>query len=167
MPRQATDAEAAALKAQAMKDAETIAAAFGEDGGEIAKNIGPDGAVFGSVTAAEVVALIKERAVRSIAYQMPAAVRHARAYIILYSRLFAVRRTSRSRRSRSRCPRSRQAARAQTRHTHIVETSQRTASCHSPIPHSHAFDSRASTWRADPGLRSRRGGASQGGDQQG
>jgi len=60
--QEAADAEAAALKAQAMKDAETIAAAFGEDGGEIAKNVGPDGAVFGSVTAAEVIALIKERA---------------------------------------------------------------------------------------------------------
>lgn len=59
----AADAAAAAAAAkQAALDADaTIQAVFGQQGCFIKKNVGPDGAIFGSVTAAELAEAIRER----------------------------------------------------------------------------------------------------------
>lgn len=54
-------ANASALKAQAEADATTLEAVFGE-GCVVKKKVGPDGAIFGSVTAAEIAGLVSERA---------------------------------------------------------------------------------------------------------
>jgi large subunit ribosomal protein L9 len=57
----AAEAAAASAKAAALEARETLTAAFGSNGLLVPKNAGPDGAIFGSVTAAEVAQLVAER----------------------------------------------------------------------------------------------------------
>lgn len=54
-------ADAAAAKAQAIKDEATLEKVFGEKGCEIAKQAGPDGNIFGKVTPTELAEAIKAR----------------------------------------------------------------------------------------------------------
>lgn len=58
----ATKAAAAAALAQAVADDKKLASVFGEEGCVVTKKVGPDGAIFGSVTGAELAAAIKEKA---------------------------------------------------------------------------------------------------------
>ena len=58
----AAAATAAAAKAKAVEASATLKKAFGEEGGSISKNVGPDGALFGSVTPTEVAQLISQLA---------------------------------------------------------------------------------------------------------
>ena len=53
-------AEAKAAKDLAIQKGEELTKAFGEDGVQIKKNAGPDGALFGSVTKTEILAMLQE-----------------------------------------------------------------------------------------------------------
>ena len=53
---------AAAAKAKAVEARAALEKAFGDEGGSITKNVGPDGALFGSVTPTEVAELIAQLA---------------------------------------------------------------------------------------------------------
>jgi len=55
-------ADAVAAKAAAVKNSEALESIFGEEGCLVKKNVGPDGTLFGSVTAQEVADLLKELA---------------------------------------------------------------------------------------------------------
>lgn len=55
------DADAAKVKQQAVDDAATLEKVF-KDGCVVKKKVGPDGSIFGSVTGAEVAALLQEQA---------------------------------------------------------------------------------------------------------
>ena len=57
----AADADAAKVKQQAVDDAATLEKVF-KDGCVVKKKTGPDGSIFGSVTGAEVAALLQEQA---------------------------------------------------------------------------------------------------------
>ena len=59
---EAAAAAAAAEKQSAVEAEATLKTVFGEEGAVVEKRVGPDGAIFGSVTAAEVAELILERA---------------------------------------------------------------------------------------------------------
>lgn len=58
----AAAATAKAEKDAAIKHSEKIESVFGEDGAAIKKNAGPDGKLFGSVTATELVSVLQEQA---------------------------------------------------------------------------------------------------------
>ncbi|KAL3898444.1 MAG: hypothetical protein SGPRY_012837, partial [Prymnesium sp.] len=59
--REALAEAAAAAKQTALQVEETLQAVFGQQGAFVKKNVGPDGAIFGSVTNAEIAELILER----------------------------------------------------------------------------------------------------------
>ncbi|KAL1503054.1 hypothetical protein AB1Y20_011121 [Prymnesium parvum] len=58
----AAAAAAAAAKAEAEQVEAVLQAVFGKQGAFLKKNVGPDGAIFGSVTSAEISEMISERA---------------------------------------------------------------------------------------------------------
>eukprot|EP00322_Chrysochromulina_rotalis_P021344 CAMPEP_0115864134 /NCGR_PEP_ID=MMETSP0287-20121206/19042_1 /TAXON_ID=412157 /ORGANISM="Chrysochromulina rotalis, Strain UIO044" /LENGTH=191 /DNA_ID=CAMNT_0003318591 /DNA_START=12 /DNA_END=587 /DNA_ORIENTATION=+ len=57
----AAAADAAAAKAKAVHDGEKLTEAFGEEGCVITKKAGPDGSIFGKITAAELATAIKDQ----------------------------------------------------------------------------------------------------------
>jgi len=64
---EAAKAEAAvAAKAAAVEADAKLQAVFGEEGAVVKKNVGPDGAIFGSVTAADIAELLRDRAGLSV-----------------------------------------------------------------------------------------------------